>query len=491
MNRTRTSLALALMTALGVGCGAPDAADPTAPTAAAPDAPVAGRASALSSTVTVKGNIWYNDLRQYGRFEWRSGSGGAAGTQHDYDDGHRSNKLGLWDATVDLYEVDTASGTDCTATSYMGSTTVSADGSFSWTGTVSDNCAGEPLLMRLKVAAKISLRYCDSAGTRCFSVRDPGTVDDSEETQVFSRWHSDASASSPRAVPLVVLPTGGNPVLTLADESFQSSSVDGTLTDLDAQAANIFASMVDATRAFHVNDSVPFRYSDYGEVYAVYPTLRTTAGSTYNAHRFDLPAGGTGGGSRTPTAWVSGNGVMHEYGHIIHFRAFDGAGNNTDYSYGGNSSWSASSKEYPQSAFTEGWANFVVRATLDGQSSSATTDPYGCTGSYDSSSWYGCSGAPCNDGHWYPGNVTRALCDWMDSANDVSYGDGDHFAASSLYSMWYNLENMYDNATAAERSAGLDLCDWVDYYVNVRQGGSATYQDLVTDLIWNNAITCN
>ena len=49
---------------------------------------------------------------------------------------------------------------------------------------------------------------------------------------------------------------------------------------------------------------------------------------------------------------------------------------------------------------------------------------------------------------------------------------------------------MYDNATAAERSAGLDLCDWVDYYVNVRQGGSATYQDLVNDLIWNNAITC-
>jgi hypothetical protein len=144
---------------LGAGCGAPVSQDEPRP---------GTLVSALSKTVNVSGRLYYNDLRKIGRFEWRTDTSGASGTQHYYGYGHRSNQLGLLDATVAIYEVDTSIGSGCASTDLMGSTTVGADGAFSWTGTVSDACA-EGL-----GALKISLRYCDSAGTRCFSVREFG-----------------------------------------------------------------------------------------------------------------------------------------------------------------------------------------------------------------------------------------------------------------------------------------------------------------------------
>jgi hypothetical protein len=439
----------------------------------------------VSKSITVTGRLFYNDLRQYGHFDWRRDKNGIPGTQHNYDDGYRNNYLALRDATVQIYEIDKApfGPSGCLETESMGSTTVAEDGRFTWSGSLSDSCSIEEDAQNLSLAVKISLSFCDGAHTRCISVRDPGSTDEAVETDTFNRWHGQSSKANPRIV-------SNDGVINLVDDEFESEAA-GTVTDLDAQAANVFASLVDVTRAFHVNDTVPFLYEDYGDVYAVFPTLRSTVASTYSAQRIDISAPGTGGGPRTPATWITGNGPMHEYGHVIHRRAFDGNGNSIDYSFGGNDSWSISSKEYPQTAFSDGWANFVSRATLEDVPESATTNYYGCSGAFDTGDLYGSSAtAPSIDGHWYVGNVTKALCDWFDSSRDPLDGSGDHWAASSLHSMWLNLDGMYANATPQQRNAGLDFCHWVDYYLNVRKAGDPDYLDSITELIENNGITC-
>jgi hypothetical protein len=444
-----------------------------------------GPTTTVNKSITVTGRLFYNDLREYGHFDWRHDKNGTAGTQHHYADGHRVNYLALRDATVQIYEVDKPpfGPSGCLETESMGSATVAEDGRFTWSGPLSDSCSIEEDALNVSLAVKISLSFCDGAHTRCFSVRDPGSTNDAVETNIFYRWHEGASKASPRII-------ADDDAINLADDEFESKAA-GTVADLDAQAANVFASLVDVTRAFHVNDSMPFLYDEYGDVYAVFPTLRSTVASTYSAQRLDISAPGTGGGTRTPTIWITGNGPMHEYGHIIHLRAFDGRGNNTNQNYGGNGSWQIYTKEYPQTAFSEGWANFVSRATVEDMPKTATTDYYGCSGDFDTGDIYGTSTtAPSSDGHWYPGNVTKALCDWFDTSGDARYGDGDHWAASSLHSMWLNLDGMYDNATTQQRSAGLDFCHWVDYYLNVRKAGDPDSLDSITDLIENNGITC-
>ncbi len=439
----------------------------------------------VNQSITVTGRLFYNDLRQYGHFDWRRDKNDSAGTQQDYAAGHRVNYLALRDATVLIYEIDKApfGPSGCLETEAMGSTTVAEDGHFTWSGTLSDSCSIEEDAQNVSLAVKISLSFCDGAHTRCISVRDPGSTDDAVETNTFSRWHGQASRANPRLV-------SGDGVINLTDDEFEAQAA-GTVTDLDAQAANVFASLVDVTRAFHVNDTVPFLYDEYGDVYVVFPTLRSTVASTYSEQRIDISAPGSGGGTQTPSQWINGNGPMHEYGHIIQLRAFDGNGNHVNYNFDNNDSWSISSKEFPQTAFTEGWANFVSRATLEDVPNSATTDYFGCSGDFDTGDIYGSSTtAPSNDGHWYPGNVTKALCDWFDSSRDPLDGTGDHWAASSLHSMWLNLDGMYANATTQQRNAGLDFCHWVDDYLYIRKAGDPAYLDSIRDLIENNGISC-
>jgi hypothetical protein len=450
------------------------------------NAQLASGPTMVNKSITVSGRLFYNDLRQYGHFDWRRDKNGTPGTQHDYDDGYRVNYLALRDATVQIYEIDKEpfGPSGCLETESMGLATVGEDGRFTWSGPLSDSCSIEEDAQNVSLAVKISLSFCDGAHTRCIGVRDPGTLVDAVETDTFSRWHGQASKANPRIVSV-------DGAINLADDEFESKTA-GTVTDLDAQAANVFASLVDVTRAFHVNDTVPFLYDDYGDVYVLFPSLIVAKAKTYGTQRIEIPApGGQEVGTRTPTTWLEGQGIMHEYGHIIHFRAFDGKGNNTDYSFDGKDSWSISSKEFPQTAFSEGWANFVPRAALEDVPKTATTSYYGCSGNFDTDDIYGGSTtAPSDDGHWYPGNVTKALCDWFDTSNDARYGDGDHWAASSLHSMWLNLDGMYDNATTQQRSAGLDFCDWVDYYLNVRKAGDPDYVDSITDLVENNGINC-
>jgi hypothetical protein len=101
-------------------------------------------------------------------------------------------------------------------------------------------------------------------------------------------------------------------------------------------------------------------------------------------------------------------------------------------------------------------------------------------------------------------NVTKALCDWYDSAVDNdrdAAGDGDRFAAEDIHSMWSNLRNMYLDAGkygGQYKNPGLWFCDYVRYYLDVRKSAAAVgatehanYEDSIRDLIYNNNIGCS
>jgi hypothetical protein len=111
---------------------------------------------------------------------------------------------------------------------------------------------------------------------------------------------------------------------------------------------------------------------------------------------------------------------------------------------------------------------------------------------------------PLGEGAQWRDNITKALCDWYDKTDDDDdnlAGSGDHFNAEDIYSMWYNLRNMYvdaDKYGAQVKSPGLWFCDYVSYYLDVRkspsavgQSAHASYESSIRDLIYNNNIGCN
>lgn len=178
-------------------------------------------------------------------------------------------------------------------------------------------------------------------------------------------------------------------------------------------------------------------------------------------------------------------------------------------------SWSASSREYPYAAFIEGWANFVNRVVKTGTSGD-------CSGDFDGNLITPIYSANPNerpntntdmtnpwDGKSYARNVTKLLCDWYDEGVDNDddpnmAGIGDHFTAI-LYSIWYNLSESgirYNNDHLADFLAtgigpGLDMCEYIDYYLNDRKSvvnvGQATHDQYViwlSELAYNNGMKC-
>lgn len=438
---------------------------------------------AAANAVTLEGRLFFNDMRRDGNFKLRRYPDGSEGAKSASRDPGTSNFLAARAVVAEIYEVDDATflNTRCQRLDLLGSVAVQSNGDFSFTTTHVDRCGQDSSTLRL--AVQFRLRYCNGPGDdepdRCFSVRTQGN-------DVYTVWHGQASESRP------FLAAAGSHMLD--DAFFQASPLNGDRADLTAQAANMYASLVDAVVIWHVDNPVPFYFEPYGEVTLHFPSTRPDKCKTYSTTEIHCRLVSEDG-------WVTGDAPAHEYGHVLQRRAWDGTtGPCGDcpgglYERDGNESWSATTKEYPNAAFKEGWANLVQRVSHDT-----------CAGHFDANGnsavlpdTGGRTPIPPKDGKAYPRNVTKLLCDWFDEVADddlARAGRGDHFRAD-LSSIWTNMKNMFTTATEAELEGGLNLCHYVWYYVNDRKGPGAVgrdehdrYRALIADLAYQNGVAC-
>lgn len=455
--------------------------------------------------VTATGRVFYNDLRRNGRFSLRANQGGTPGRAEPWtpvpQPGGNANYLGLLDGTVRLYEFDRASGIGCQQTSYLGTAVIDGDGKYSWHGEVCDVCAADGDGVDDKgvsIVAQVSLENCAAPDSRCFSVRDPrgaGTqdhYDDKWDGPVWARWLKGADLVQPR----VVTRSG---VVDLGDDYFQAErrgQVAAHIDDMPSQAASVFASMADVTRAMHLEGRIPFDHSRYGDIKAFFPSViggsdggahshqagRLCVGapqieSTRRARDFQAWLDGprtekwTGGYDKIgdddyrplhPEDWVDGYTVAHEYGHLVHYWAWGGVGKWASFCKDQDCEESTATKEHAQAAFKEGWASFVGRMTYNAEPSAANTcataetiAPLACNPERS---------PLCKEGRYYITDVRSALCDMWDGNKDtarwprqtripdvmewVEYTDT---AQIGLYSLRSALVKMWNEASDDER----------------------------------------
>ena len=141
---------------------------------------------------------------------------------------------------------------------------------------------------------------------------------------------------------------------------------------------------------------------------------------------------------------------MHEYGHVLKLRAWEGT-----YWFEGDSyaDWSAVTQEEPHLAFKEGFANFVSRSHGSN---------IRCAGNFDQDDG---NFAPLGDldtGLLYPRNVTKFLCDLFDGVGGDE--DGLYYPEPALY--FSVLEEMLENAQNTNDKS-LSVCTFVDTFRSV------------------------
>jgi hypothetical protein len=486
-------------------------------------------------TVTISGSVFYNDLRSTGRFADRYSPTGAVGSADPYtatpvtsqfsvQDDNR-NYLGLRDAVIDLYEVDdTTSGEGCVETSYVGGVTINSHGEYTWTGQVCDACDHDHDGANdngVSLAGRIRLRFCND--TRCFSVRDSlgmptsGTdhYADTFAADPYRRWLRGASLAAPK---LFAATTSA----TLDPDYFQASASQsaGDPEDLDAQAASVYASLVDTTRVLHVTHGVPYDRDRFGEVQVFYPSvLGGDDGGGAHSHQpedkgtsrfcvesqmdgigpwtdpppmskppyLDLPGfyGPEVYDARQPEAWFHGRVVAHEYGHLVHYWQWDGFGKWTSFCYDDAACEEGGAPEFTLAALKEGWADFIDSVVWH-----AIPNGSGCDNIESRSP----SGAPYPEPpdtatlstigrRWMP-DVEQALCDLWDSEVDAATYGGitfDDHASTSLVDLVSHLGWVWISATSTERAeitgattfgptdtatTPLGICNFVELYPN-------------------------
>jgi hypothetical protein len=526
-----------------------------------------GGSSSVCKTVTVSGSAFYNDQRRYGLFQTRSKKNGGAGQQYRMINGtgtsepHTLNYLGLYEATVEIYENDLIyqGHPGCAQTSLVATTTVNSNGHWSWTGNVCDTCGNDDLTesdsdgeVGVTVSAKTVLRYCPDSTGRCFSVRNPGAWDEDVEWDdhgasavTYGRWASDANQISGQQVF-----TNGRHI-PLASMNFEGSA--NNVADLDAQAANVFASLVDTTRVVHETHGITFKRTDYGELKAIFPANfpgvnghshepgdKICMGAWGSVGMVEQPCGlGRKPGlpepidcpppveqqpfDLIPREWHDGTTPMHEYGHIINYRAWEGHGKWTDYGYmysqnGYDRYGETDEVEHYSAAFKEQWATFIERVTLDSlRLNTDTKSTLACSDASwdnDDSSAVAINdgdpstntailcqpGAPCAYAGRSPNVVLHTLCDWFDNSPDsltnATFNYADTFGSKDLHSMWqmmrdmwtegeqsakneYTPSNLSDMSTWAK--AGLGICDMAK-----RQGWSPWFDNMLR----HNGLAC-
>ncbi|MEN0061003.1 MAG: hypothetical protein AAGA48_02575 [Myxococcota bacterium] len=501
-----------------LGCGT----SPEEPVEAAPSTNAAFLIPPGGSGITnIEGSVFYDDFRRSGRFSLRKDPTGANGTRvlfPGFGTGEH-NYLAAYDMTVKVYEVDpiTNPNTNCVTQTFLGTTTVKADGSFRVPVDDRDPCMLETNRIP-DIAVEISLRYCDA--DRCLSVREDDDTQGAGTAigAVHALWHPTANLTNP-----VEMPPGSPPLPRM---NFQLSDY-----DMYAMAAGLFASAVDVTRKFYVEAGIHRVRSE--EFSTEFPDNVGRASVNGFVAHMPMPDPND---PDVEKQWVGGGGLMHELGHSMHYDVWDrslggGCGVGPLDQRGGpdEDGWNADSREWPLLAFREAIASFVKRATLEGEplggcdsgiydeNSSPVSAGLQLVDGFDEDDADGDSNrrAVCNadplqypdeaesvsypsDGQSYQRNIIRLLCDWLDTGTDddpALPGPGDDID-KTLAQTWKTLEDMWDQRLTGDDC--LDVCDFLDYHVQNEIEppwvmGVAAHElakAKVTNLAFNNAISC-
>ncbi len=391
-------------------------------------------------TGRIEGFVFYNDLRQFGHFAWRDDWAGEEGVQcsfHLHD--CTSNYLGAWGIQAEAYRAGRTIATD----------RVKSSGHFQLQ--VPENDA---------YAIRFLLRYCP--GDICFSFQ-------TEKKVLYQLWHPHATLENP-----IHLGQGGRQLPAVL---FQPAGVEDGQADNHAHSANHFASLMELFYIWHGSTSVPFQADSFGELRITLPTQLETSGRTRGPSDIQIPESG---------GWIKGNKIMHEYGHVINLRAWDG-----QYWFDGDPSpqWSAVAIQESHIAFKEGFANFVARTS---------SSNIRCEGSFDDNS--DGSFVPLGtweDGILYPRNVTKFLCDWYDRSNDddpLLIGYGDTMGEARPAKMFAILENTLLYAKM-QGDRELSICSFVDaglelYAESATDDELERYWQKLAAIGYNNNIHC-
>lgn len=462
--RARPMMRAASLLLLSLAAGyAPSAVAQTALTAAQ-DGPLPSEAdedthrrARAGGQVTIRGKVVYPDHRNKGQHGRRDDIMGDPGVPSRDRASDEQDLLGAYYVMVDAYERDTGyrPSPTCSRTEQVGRAMVQHDGSFAVSFVPRDPCATDDWA-NPRFALRLRLRYCDD--DVCFQV---GPRADS----YYELWYRYDD-------PFTVAAGSSRDVGTLL-----FSEAGGDERNDHARAANQYASLVDAIVTLHREEGIPFRKSRYGKVQVRYPS-RWSSGRATAADLIDLDNSG----------WPDGGKAIHEYGHIVHRRAWGG-------DYAGHEdpiqAWGPGTVESPFIAFKEGWANFIERY-VTGKCFRSAYDTGGLR-SLDRP----------QDGIQFPENHHRFLCDWVDAADDDRSGNegiGDVFTAS-LYSLWHNLDRTDDTIDAYGGhdpvDPGLNVCDMLGYYLDVRKSTAEVgalahdqYVWWVANLLDNNDISC-
>jgi hypothetical protein len=376
------------------------------------------------STVVLEGMVWYEDHRVLGQHSARTDLSGnpARGRRSRAD--RQQDFVGAYYMDIDIFEQDDPSlDRRCERMAFVGHTSVRPDGSFSVEVPATDPCpsdAGAPPRYVVQVAA----RHCDN--DICVEVgRRVGAP--------FALWFGfDAT---------IATGSGGTAQNQLLFEPRTESSGPSH----HAMAANHFASLADSVRAIHLEGGVPFRMAPYGPVTVRFPSPWSEGRAT-SATLIDARNEG----------WPKGNLLFHEYGHIVHRRAWGG-------DYAGFpvpvQPWNprAHSREIPFIAMKEGWAIFLSNYAIgrcDRASYDLRNDLHSITRGHN--------------GLRYPQNHHRAFCDLVDDRPDFPGEAVDDTVALDLRTLWSILDQTDDRLAEYPHHdpirEGLDICDVMATY---------------------------
>jgi hypothetical protein len=374
--------------------------------------------SFVEASSSIEGHLYYPDLRVLGHFSWRKNKDGSAGQRCSYSqEDCIENSLGAWGV-----EVQALDRNDHT----LDSSYVRQDGSFSLS-----------VEEEQEVQIVFFLSHC-SADT-CFLFRDA----------------QEAYALAHPTKPFVRSGKG----YVLEPMLFQPEGVEAGVPNNHAHAANHFASLMELAFLWHGVGGAPFFVDDFAPLSVILPTSLDTNGRTTGPSTIHIPENTTG--------WIKGNKIMHEYGHVLSLRAWEG-----EYWFDGDAfaDWSATTPQEPHIAFKEGFANFVSR-------SSQTTQ--GCLGSFDEPALLG----DVEDGWLYPRNITQFLCDIYDY-----HQEGDENIHHPLSFFMEMLEEIL--IRAKERGdKRLSVCTWVETWVE-RENLSDQMREEIYILAEHNNFIC-
>ena len=384
----------------------------------------------------LSGTVWYEDQRALGRQRDRRDLDGRPGRSRRARRDRRQDFLGAVSMQVDVFEHDAglALGRGCRRLEFVGRTTVQLDGSFSLPVPVHDTCQSESA-DGPRFLVQVSTQYCE--GAVCVTVGGrPGTS--------YALWYG-------LDEPLVVDATDA------VHNRLLFRPVRARRPSVEAMASNHFASLIDAVRVIHLEGGVPFRLDPYGPLHVRFPSIWSSGRAT-SASLIDASNEG----------WPKGNLMLHEYGHIVHRRAWNG-----DYAGYPNpvQAWNpvGHSPEQPFIALKEGWAIFLSNYVLG----RCDRSQYDTRDDLHSERRH-------RNGIHFPQNHHYLLCDLVDEHPDRSGAAIDDTVHLALYDLWLLLDQVDDRLDEYPHHdpvrEGLDVCDLMQVYLLSAPGSGTQAQ---------------